>query len=240
MTTDPATASAIKKALVGVAVVVVGVLVALSISGWFEVRSDSKARDTYLTRLAGDLAIERSFLEGTVRHAVAIQEISAQLEPFFEEGETGADPLQLLVLLNYSTNRRITGLLVPTYDDLMGTRALRLFPDPAFRADLLSTFSTLERMHSAAGFGASYRQLVRRMIPLPVHDAMIASCPTTVEWALCDLSDMPGSQEALTAIAGRSDIREAYRLHARELRTFLQDMQGALSRVAAFESTYLE
>ncbi len=120
----------------------------------------------------------------------------------------------------------------------MNTGNLGLFEDQQFRADLHEAWGYVRRIHANTHYGRTYRQLVRGMVPVAIQDAVAANCGNTWSWRDCSIGAIPGAGEALAAIAARADVREAFRLHNRELRTYQRDLRAVLNRIDTFILEY--
>jgi hypothetical protein len=121
--------------------VVLGVLLALQLDNWNEQRKDRALFQDYLVQLQADLREDIEQAEGRIETAKALDELAAYLIAVIEG--RAAQPID--------NNRLVSALLVAgyanldlvnrqTYDELISTGNLRLFPDTMLKREVVTYY----------------------------------------------------------------------------------------------------
>ena len=125
--------------------IVVGVLVALALDGWWQTREDRLRESAYLESVVAELESYITELEaGLAGNSIA----HAALERARQIRRDGQHPDSARAFIS-SLVEALTYLVVPTvstavYDDLVSTGNIRLIRDDVARSTVLETYSSIE------------------------------------------------------------------------------------------------
>jgi hypothetical protein len=127
------------------ALLVLGILIALAVNGWMDDRRDARAERQYLELLVRDLDRDLGMLVEVVAYEerqvedgiLAYRALRSSVAPADREAVAGA--------LTRLTSRRTLRLTRATYTDLLGTGNLRLVRNAALRDRIVGLYETNER-----------------------------------------------------------------------------------------------
>jgi hypothetical protein len=127
------------------AIVVVGVLLALAADRWNGARQDRAAEQAYLAELEADLRDDTSALSAEITRAERREASARLMMSVVLEGVAIDDPAHfVLSVVNASTYGEPVQSR-ETFDDLVQTGRLGLITDPALRRELTEYYNSIER-----------------------------------------------------------------------------------------------
>jgi hypothetical protein len=125
--------------------VVLGVLLALQLDNWNEQRKDHALFQDYLVQLQADLRADINQAEGRIEASRSLDERAAYLISVIEGKATQPIDQNLLVSSVLAAGYAYLDLVNrQTYDELISTGNLRLFPDTALKRDVVSYYARQE------------------------------------------------------------------------------------------------
>lgn len=152
-----------------IAIVVIGVLIALTLNNWNESRRDGERERDYLDRLAADVRRDTMAFAFTDSLLDAKEQALAQADSVVNRGRPLSDSTAFLQWIvsaaNFSWNQ--TRVRTTTYLDLQSTGNLRLIRDPNLRGKIVQYYENAESeynriMTRRTGYGALTYELLPR------------------------------------------------------------------------------
>ena len=154
------------RALAEVAIIVVGVLIALGADAWWTERQEQALLQEYLERLAEDLDADRSNME---RSAESEDRRTAFADQLIDRMTTPTEPPKdsLRRMINTIRGGALYPLRTGTWRDLSSTGRLALIEDPELRRWILRYYDTLEPTgrRSIETYEGFHESLYRSMLP---------------------------------------------------------------------------
>ena len=127
------------------AVIVVGVLVALALEGWWQAREDRLRESAYLESIVAELdsyveEMERSLLNHTSAHSRL-----EKARGLLENGRHADNADEFIAdLVAASTWFPVMGVSTAVFDDLVSTGNIRLIRNDALRTSIIEAYSTVQ------------------------------------------------------------------------------------------------
>ncbi len=160
--------------------IVLGVLVALAVETALENRKDGQLRDEYLSRLRGDIELDRLALNRRIEFFTDVQRFSGETLGWLG---TDRDVDQEALLAAYYAAEIWPFLPVRnTYDDLQNTGNIRLLDDIDLRTRLSGYYNKANTSISGWTPSEDYRRIIRGVIPNDVQALIRQNCPTTLDF----------------------------------------------------------
>lgn len=204
--------------------ITVGVFVALLVDSFHESRVEKRLSEDYRARVQSEVNEIEESMAYIKAHSEAIQIETAALVPFFEDAAEPTDSLRTLIQLYNSSRRSTIQSPHAAYEDLVATGSLRSFGDPDLRSFLKRSYNLFYQIEERAMFAASYRELVRQLIPLRLQWAVREQCPGPAEGGLAECEiELEGLRLApvFQAIEDRGELKGFFRVHYHDLGIFL-------------------
>ena len=159
------------------ALLVLGILIALAVDGWMDDRRDARLERQYLERLARDLdqnvGILREFAEfeeKQIADGVLAYRALRGVEPGEREAVSRA--------IDHVATRRTVRFVRATYEDLLSTGNLGLIRDPALRDAVVNLYEAADLV--VAVTDRNNQVFVDQMFALPLAESgLVAPRPTT-------------------------------------------------------------
>lgn len=204
-----------------IAIIVIGVLIAIALDGWNDARIDRRLEKDYLERLAEDLRADTatfSFMEHRVKRKVAALSVADSVLRGQRIVRDTVTFLQALVSgSNFAWNQ--SKARTTTFQELQMTGNLRLIRSTALRAGIVNYYSAAE--------GDYDRIRARRTQYGPLTYQLL---PRKKEFAL-DSAAVRGRLNVLTKAIFRSDLAEAI-VAERNFAAFILEMNAGMQRRA--------
>lgn len=178
--------------LIELALLIVGILVALAVDGWIEDRRDAHLERAYLERLERDLAQSMDILDAFVTFERQQTE-DGVLAYRGLRGAPGIEREQMAVALGHLTSRRTLRLVGATYRDLLSTGNLRLIRDQELRDAIVRLYEEAER--TTAVVDRNNQVLVDQAFGLPLLDSGLVAPRFS--------TNVPAIREQLQALQAR-------------------------------------
>ncbi len=160
--------------------IVLGVLVALAVETALENRKDGQLRDEYLSRLRGDIELDRQAIDRRIEFFTDVQRFSGEVLGWLG---TDRDVDQETLLASYYAAEIWPFLPVRnTYDDLQNTGNIRLLDDIDLRTRLSGYYNKANTSISGWTPSEHYREIIRGVIPNDVQALIRQNCPTTLDF----------------------------------------------------------
>jgi Family of unknown function (DUF6090) len=131
--------------VVELALLVVGILVALAVDGWIDGRREARVERQYLELLARDLERDLEMLTEVIAFENAQIDASVTAYRAVRMGVEEADREAVAEALGQLTSRRTLRLSRATYTDLLSTGNLRLIRNTALRDRIVTLYEQNER-----------------------------------------------------------------------------------------------
>jgi hypothetical protein len=154
--------------LVELALLIVGILVALAVDGWIEDRRDARLEREYLGRLERDLAQNLDILNEFVEFE-GRQIADGVLVYRALRGADATDREAVAEAISHLTHRRTLRLVRATYEDLLSTGNLGLIRDAALRDTIVKLYEETDRTTTLVD--RNNQQLVDHLFTLPMVDS---------------------------------------------------------------------
>jgi hypothetical protein len=127
------------------ALLILGILIALAVDGWMDDRRDARAERQYLELLVRDLDRDLAVLDEFIAYEERQVADSILAYRALGVGVAPEDREAVAVALFRLTGRRTLRLTRATYTDLLGTGNLRLIRTPALRDRIVALYEANER-----------------------------------------------------------------------------------------------
>jgi len=216
------------------AIVVVGVFIAMQVSNWNEARIERRETRKLLVEL-------RPALQGFVDHFEAAQGYYATTGRYSDQAFAGwrNDPAvsdeQFVIAAYQASQIYLLGLNSTNWAAIFGGGQLRNIDDPDVRRGLGGLMTTDLAVIEQSMF-SDYRQHVREVIPDDIQSAIRARCNDREDSSrfrvrtlpqVCDLGDDHlDFAEAAKALRARPDLVGELRLHRAVVATYLLNISG--------------
>jgi hypothetical protein len=222
-------------------VIVVGVLVALALDGWWQTREERVRESAYLEAVVAELQSHITELEASLagnRTAHDALERARQIRRDGQHPDSARAFLSSLV-------EALTYLVVPTvstavYDDLVSTGNIRLIRDDVARGTVLETYSSieanLERLSIAEeSIRPGLNALVSRYLPPNTVSRGTAVFDVRVSEESADTPALRAAAEMIAADDAEylrlERARQQIARHVEITQAYLQRIQGEVARV---------
>jgi hypothetical protein len=126
------------------ALLILGILIALAVDGWMDDRRDARLERAYLERLERDLQQNLVILDGFIDFE-SRQTADGVLVYRGLRGAPGIEREAIAAGLNHLANRRTLRLMRATYQDLLSTGNLGLIRDESLRDAIVGVYEEAER-----------------------------------------------------------------------------------------------
>ncbi len=156
-------------------IVVAGVFVGMQVSNWNAARIERRAAIAYVERIREDLAENRRDLDRRNAYyaqvkAHALAALSAFDEPPEALGEEFLiDAYQASQIISRVVDRS-------TYSEILSVGAMNSIPNLAVRRRIANFYQNAEAIEAILNYIPPYRENLRRLMPYPVQEAMLARC----------------------------------------------------------------
>ena len=171
--------------------VVIGILIALQVNNWNELRKQQQRESVYLERLNENLHSDKKLFQLNLDFYKQVQSYGETALAYAENGIVQGSNWS--VLLAYFQSSQIWPILIEssTYDELKSAGELSLLKSVLLRESLAFYYSGGQfRYNQTIGVNPPYRSLVRKQIPFTVQDYI---------WEYCHQTD--GDKQILTSCA---------------------------------------
>jgi hypothetical protein len=129
-----------------IAVVILGVVIALGFNSWAETRSDRRLERSYLSRLARDLRADSILLQRYRANAAQGEAGARLLLTLLDDQARAADDTTVARSFSDATRGALSTANAPTIEELKSTGNLRVIRDAAVRDALLTYYSEVVRL----------------------------------------------------------------------------------------------
>ena len=161
-----------------IALVMIGILLALQINNWNEARKETDREVSYLIRLNENLADDGIKMDGRINFFGQIQDYGTVAMAYLE-GSSSAEKTEWDILLALFQSSQIWPLILSnsTYDELKSAGELSLIRNEDLRAKLANYYGENNTQYeNTVGILPEYRQAIRGKIPLYIQDIIWERC----------------------------------------------------------------
>ena len=156
-------------------IVVLGVFVGIQASNWNQARNDRQQAREYRAMLRNDLDANLENLATRMRYYQWVRsEALATLADLERPSRTSDD--QFLVHAYQATQIQPWALKRNTYDEILSTGAMAKLGDPLLRDKIANYYVTSDVTGTNISVVPPYRDIVRRIMPYAVQQAIRARC----------------------------------------------------------------
>lgn len=202
--------------------IVAGVLIALAANAWWVGRTDRATASDYRARLATELQSNRRLIDTVMVHTRHVRLATDSLVMFLEEGiDVGGDSRVVVNAYN-ATRRWGQRFSTETFDELVSTAGFRLLPNAALRAAIGGVYGDM-RTYSADWYGAEYRAIGRRTVPVSTQLRIRGECIdiSSPDWDACPLEvGERAAKVTVNALRSNPDVLGALRIQAHDITVF--------------------
>ena len=129
-----------------IAVVILGVVIALAFNSWAEARSDRRLERSYLSRLARDLRADSMLLQRYRANAAQGEAGARLLLNLLDDRSQAADDTTVARSFGDATRGALSAANAPTIQELKSTGNLRVIRDAGVRDAMLTYYSEVDRL----------------------------------------------------------------------------------------------
>jgi hypothetical protein len=157
------------------AIVIIGVFIGMQVSNWNQDRADARLGRDYVQRLIRDLDEDQAAVRAQRNYYADVLKSVQSTDQLLRAAD--ADPRTLVVNAYRATEVTYIPPVHATWDQIVSSGHLGLLPAGAVESGLSQYYAfDTARDTYRLGMDSSYRQTVRKIIPLPMQIAMRAGC----------------------------------------------------------------
>ena len=168
-------------ALGEIALVMIGILLALQVNNWNELRLENIKADEYLNRLAENLEEDISLIRNRINFLEEVKDY-AKLAINHAEDSIDEEIEEWQILLAYFQSSQIWPLVLTdvTYNELKSAGELDLIKNFQLRKDLAIYYGEQYQQYTnTVGTIPAYREKIRGLIPYYIQEYIWANCHET-------------------------------------------------------------
>jgi hypothetical protein len=156
-------------------IVVLGVFIGMQVSNWNEQQAEARLGKDYVRRLIRDLTEDHDSIRMQVDYYGDVLKSTLRTDELLSAANP--DPRELVVNAYRATEVAYTAPVRATWDQIVASGHLGLLPAQVVESGLLKyyAFDTAQDIYGR-GVGSTYRETVRKLIPLSVQIAIRAGC----------------------------------------------------------------
>lgn len=204
------------------AMIVVGVLIALAANAWWVGRTDRAIASDYRARLTTELQRNRLLIDTVTLHTKHVRLATDSLVMFLEDVVDIGGDSRVVVNAYNATRRWGQRFSTETFDELVSTAGFRLLPNPKLRAAIGEVYGDM-RTYPADWYGAEYRAIGRRTVPVSIQLRIRRECVeiSSPDWDACSLhvGERHG-KVAVNALRSNPAVLGALRIQAHDITVF--------------------
>lgn len=209
-----------------IALVMIGILLALQVNNWNEIRKENNREQSYLLRLNENLEDDLLRIEGRIAFFKQIRDYGHESLHFLEYGKTnGQDDWDIVLALFQSSQIWPMILSNSTYEELKSAGELSLIENEELRAKLAQYYGEqINQYENTMGINPEYRELIRGKIPIQIHEMIWERCHeiSELDWQVlksCESDFEPEVlKKVLERVSANEEILEALRFWMSTLR----------------------
>lgn len=195
---------------VDLVIVVLGVFLGTQVSNWNAERLAHEAGDTYRSRIATDLVINRDDMNARMAYYRQVRAFGLQVLGDLD-GTARLSDEQFLIAAYQATQIYPRPITRATYDEVISIGALATIGPPATREAISNYYVGVETSETTFRNVPPYREIVRRAVPYHVQERIRSACAETMTTSESMLStlilpetcDLGLSREDLSRAAAR-------------------------------------
>ena len=214
------------------AVIVTGILLALTVDSWVDSRRDRGAEREYLQRLLADLTANTTELHRVDRILEAVRSHGMALVPLLSGRHSVTDTVGLFASLLHSTNSPEWPVArTGAHSDLVTTGNVALLRNDELRRAVADYYARAERLQDAWDRDISYyRNTVRRLIHPDTRLQLAEACPRDrMEPLHCSENlVIPDAPEVLDFLSDNLEMKGNLYLFLQQVGSWMAYVQEAL------------
>jgi hypothetical protein len=215
------------------AIVIVGVLIATQVANWNVERLERRENQRMLERLSPELRNVLAVYAGARSYYALTRDHAATAFAGWQ-GDTAVSDRDFVIAAYQASQIYSTAANNSTWATIFGADRLQAIEDPVIRDNLSFLMYADTNPINNTAVDTSYRQNVRRVIPVEIQDAIRAECgdrrppdnpQLTYLPKTCDLAISPAeAASAAKALRARPQLVEDLRWHTAAAASFLANM----------------
>tara|TARA_R110002073_G_scaffold108336_3_gene243417 strand:+ start:85549 stop:86352 length:804 start_codon:yes stop_codon:yes gene_type:complete len=205
----------LKYAIGEIALVMIGILLALQVNNWNQSRLNHNLEETYFLRLIEDLQEDKAIMQATLNYSNQVMEHAKKAVLFLEEDfETNKDYVNILINLYQASQIQYPAAVKSTYQELLSSGHINIIQDINLRTSLIRYYEYNWTNSSILDLPSLYRGNLRSKMPDLIQNKIREECDDvyikirdTYEVSLpkkCSI-DLPLEKAYQTAIALQKD-----------------------------------
>ncbi len=192
--------------------VMIGILLALQVNNWNEIRKENNREQSYLLRLNENLRDDLQRIEGRIEFFKQIRNYGLESLYFLEEGKTpDQDNWDIVLALFQSSQIWPMILSSSTYEELKSAGELSLIENEELRAKMAQYYGEqINQYENTMGMHPKYRELIRGVIPLNIQEIIWEKCHeiTELDWQVLKSCESDAEPEILIQVLERASQKE--------------------------------
>lgn len=160
-----------------IALVVMGILIALQINNWNDNRKNNNLEQEYLIRLHDDLEEEESYIESFITYNEKVSDFAKEAIEFFEYGDIAFENSQNALITLYQASQfndaRTTS---STYKELNSSGQINLIKNYNLRSSIISYYELDWTNSVIFEIPNNYRTTLRSVMPSTIQLEMMKNC----------------------------------------------------------------
>ena len=156
-------------------IVVLGVFVGMQVNNWNAARIERREARAYIARIREDLAENRRDLERRNAYYAQVKSRALAALPAFDAPQ---ESLGENFLIDAFQASQIVVRVIDrsTFNEILSTGAMNSIPNLAVRRRIANFYQNAEGVEPLLNYIPPYRENVRRLMPYPAQEAMLAHC----------------------------------------------------------------
>lgn len=128
-----------------IALVMIGILLALQVNNWNQQRIEKASELTYLQNLKSDIELQINEFALTIEAESNVGNVMNNAASFIEEGSYNTDMDSLNIMLAWVIANRTVNIFDATFEDLKSTGNIRLISNEQLKRQLLEFYQSIDR-----------------------------------------------------------------------------------------------
>lgn len=161
-----------------IALVVIGILLALQVNNWNQERQDREASADYEYRLLEDLKEEKAIIENVILYQRTVMSYAIKAMDVLESGEVpeGNAVNDFLVNVYQASQLQNPTPAISTYQELISSGKIGMIGNESLRSAIITYYNYDWANRDVIANETPYRQNIRKLIPNPIQSHIRAEC----------------------------------------------------------------
>ena len=157
--------------------VVIGILIALQINNWNEMRKNNEMEANYISRLLDDLTEEENYLQSYINYNTQVSNCAKKAIQYFESyNNTSHNPEEGLIDLYQASQINDARAPNSTYLELIASGQINLLRSDSLKQSIISYYELKWNESVIINLPNRYRENLRSTMPHVIQDMIRTNC----------------------------------------------------------------